>query len=239
MESLTWFVLLLAGLTCTHAVGTSETIQNLPSICQVEFRVFLVWTHNCACSVLTTGHIISVNSCFQASPSNRQIRLGTATSGWGGITREVGSIINHPLADLTVVRLTNLVWFGPTIQNVPIVPQGFSVPENVPLSIAGWGYTAQGGLFTNPYLYRAWLESKNITLCMNQHPGRVTTDNLCVGLIGSAGRDFDSDDAGAPILYEGFLTGLASFGAASSNNNLPIVATAIGPYTNWIVGAAV
>ncbi|CAB3238085.1 unnamed protein product [Arctia plantaginis] len=239
MESLTWFVLLLAGLTCTHAVGTRETIQNLPSICQVEFRFVLIWTHDCACSVLTTGHIISAWSCFQASPSDRRIRLGTATSGWGGITREVRSIINHPLADLTVVRLTNLVLLGPTIQNVPIVPQDHSVPQNEPLSIAGWGSTAQGGLFTNSYLYRAWLESKNITLCMNQHPGRVTLENLCVGLIGSAGRDFDSDDAGAPILYRGALAGLASFGAASSNNNLPIVATAIAPYTNWIVGAAV
>ncbi|CAB3233879.1 unnamed protein product [Arctia plantaginis] len=211
MASLTWFVLLLAGLTYTHALGTQTTIQNLPSMAQVEFRLGAVWRQQCIGSIITNYHVLSAGTCFQNHPSVRLIRVGSGVSGVGGTSHE----------------------------NIPIAPVNFYIPAHVHLSMAGWGITAQGGLVANNILYRMEVESKDTTGCAAQFPGRITGDNLYVGLVGRPGRDFDPSDTGAPILYHNILAGVASFGSSATYNLLPIVSTAISPYTNWIVGAAV
>lgn len=96
----------------------------------------------------------------------------------------------------------------------------------------------QGGLVANDNLYSLNIESKAITVCMAQYPDRVDATNLCVGLVDMPGRDFDPSDAGAPIIYQNFLTGIASFGESVNDDQSPIVTIAVGAFTNWIVQAA-
>lgn len=70
--------------------------------------------------------------------------------------------------------------------------------------------------------------------CIEQYPGRITPSMVCVGLTGRPGRDFDPSDTGAPVLYEGYLYGVASFGSTASGDQNAIVAQAIASYGTWV-----
>lgn len=56
-------------------------------------------------------------------------------------------MVNHPQADLSVMRAALWFIFGPTVQNIQIVPQGFFIPAHIGLSLAGWGITAVSLLY--------------------------------------------------------------------------------------------
>lgn len=83
-----------------------------------------------------------------SSLRNYRVRAGTSVRSVGGFTTDIRHAIHHPsnnlLGDVGNIGLMRVRWelsFGPTIAMTHFMPEGFFLPQNVPLQIVGWGFT--------------------------------------------------------------------------------------------------
>ncbi|CAB3233876.1 unnamed protein product [Arctia plantaginis] len=243
MAYLSWAIILLAGLTCTNALGKRISLLERPSTVQVEFRIYNGWSQQCMGNVITSYVMLSAATCFEnASYDYRRIRAGTEVRGTGGWVFEINSIRDHPTfgvnsygADLALIRVQSYFPPGPLITPVAIAYQGHHLIPQQTVDLVGWGSTAEGNLLSNNYLYSLNLVVRSYSDCQRLHGSRVITSNmLCVGLSTYGGRDWDQRDAGAPLFYGNALVGIVSFGVPHGQDASPIVATSIGSYSDWI-----
>ncbi|KAJ8709005.1 hypothetical protein PYW07_008831 [Mythimna separata] len=256
MALLCWAVVLLAGVVCSSAaLGTQTSVEQYPSIAQVDNRAGLLWLQYCKASVLTSYHVLSTAQCFSGvnySDSNRRIRAGTSYRGTGGLVRGVNRVYIHPDfgnldndADIAVVRLQEALVFGDSIKQALILGQGIYLPTGLGLTLVSWGTTTEGGNIGNNNLYELNLYTIKDEDCLlayyylQDYANKTITENMfCTGLLSSKGRDLDSRDVGAPLFYSGVTMGIVSFGVSYGEDKYPVVAAAISSYSNWIVETA-
>ena len=65
-------------------------------------------------------------------------------------------------------------------------------------------------------------------------PIKVTDNMICATIPGTSGTHWGVRDGGAPVFYDGILVGFLSFGSPYGEN-FPLVATAVSPFSEWIV----
>ncbi|KAJ0172390.1 hypothetical protein K1T71_012363 [Dendrolimus kikuchii] len=243
---LVWAVLLLAAYSKADKIGTPASIYDYPGIAQVEIGLpGLIWTQQCAATIITSWHLLSVASCFLGATEYRRIRAGTETRSSGGYLSYVASANNHPDhefdADICVVRVLTQLPLGDTIQQTAILGQGITLPTGLPVGLLGWGTTAEGGSVSSPQLYSLDLLVTDPDSCAITYLDEktVTENNICVGLTILTGRDYDARDMGDPLYYQNVLVGLLSHGRKESEDEYPIVSTLISSYTDWIIANAV
>lgn len=80
----------------------------------------------------------------------------------------------------------------------------------------------------------------NDDTCLEAYIGdKFITENMfCVRRLGANGIDFDSRDAGAPVIYSDTTAGILAFGKSRENDEFPVVSTAVASYSDWIVEQA-
>ncbi|KAM3960824.1 trypsin, alkaline C-like [Aphomia sociella] len=250
---------LFAATVCTGSDanrivgGNPTTVEEYPTIVQVEFRSAIFWSQSCAASVLNSLYVLSAAHCFSGlfyNPSNRRIRAGTTTRGSGGQVINVEVAINHPSyssftldGDISVVRLVDRLTLSDVIQQVPIISQDFELPANLPVYHAGWGATSQGGSASSQ-LQDVEILTVDRGVCHERYqtlfPRRSVTENMiCAGILDVGGRDACQGDSGGPLYYQNILVGIVSWGQGCAQAFFPGVSTRVASYTNWIVATAV
>ncbi|KAH9644501.1 hypothetical protein HF086_006034 [Spodoptera exigua] len=232
MAKLACVLFLVAAVACTNATpnrivgGNPTTIENYPSIVQIESRTGIIW-----------GHF---------NTRNRRIRAGTTNRGSGGTVVSINRIVNHPSygrnqmdGDISVIQLSSALVYSERIQQVPVIPQGFELPDNLPVVHSGWGTTSQGGL-ASAVLRDVQIYTINHEICASRYaslliPRRVTENMICAGLLDVGGKDACQGDSGGPLYYDGILVGIVSWGRGCADAVYPGVSTKVASYTDWIV----
>ncbi|PZC75083.1 hypothetical protein B5X24_HaOG200376 [Helicoverpa armigera] len=254
MAKLAFVLLLIAAAVYTDAArivgGNPTTIQEYPSIVQVEFRTGILWSQSCAANILNSRYVLSAAHCFEGFINNRRIRAGTSTRGSGGTVISLTRRINHPSygslgydGDISLVQLSSPLVWSDSIAQVSILPQGFQMPDGLPVVHAGWGTTQAGGV-SSSILRDVQIYTINRDLCTARYaslfiPQRVTENMICAGILDVGGKDACQGDSGGPLYYEGILIGVVSWGRGCADSHYPGVSTAVSSYTDWIVFNAV
>ncbi|KAF9409166.1 hypothetical protein HW555_011383 [Spodoptera exigua] len=254
MAKLACVLFLVAAVACTNATpnrivgGNPTTIENYPSIVQIESRTGIIWGQSCAASILNTRFVVSAAHCFSGifNTRNRRIRAGTTNRGSGGTVVSINRIVNHPSygrnqmdGDISVIQLSSALVYSERIQQVPVIPQGFELPDNLPVVHSGWGTTSQGGL-ASAVLRDVQIYTINHEICAARYaslliPRRVTENMICAGLLDVGGKDACQGDSGGPLYYDGILVGIVSWGRGCADAVYPGVSTKVASYTDWIV----
>ncbi|XP_035453098.2 trypsin, alkaline C-like isoform X1 [Spodoptera frugiperda] len=233
--------------------GTETSIDKFPSIVAVEFLGVWtgVWSQSCAANILTTRYVLSAAHCFEGvfyDPSYRRVRAGSSYRNTGGILSYVEVEFNHPTyglngydGDISVIRLRTPLEYSPVVQQAAIVPQGFKIPDNLPVVHAGWGAISQGGPLS-PVLLETTIFTINNELCASRYltlprPLVVTENMICAGIPDVGGKDACQGDSGGPLYYTNILVGVVSWGHGCANETFPGVSTAVSSYTDWIAAS--
>ncbi|KOB66935.1 Trypsin, partial [Operophtera brumata] len=105
--------------------------------------------------------VVSPPPSSSTLPYNRRIRAGTTNRNSGGTVIGVNSRVNHPSygsngmdADISLVQLSSGLTFSNTINSIPIPPQGFQLPDNLPVGCADAFYP---GVSTQVSSYTDWI----------------------------------------------------------------------------------
>ncbi|XP_049693478.1 trypsin, alkaline C [Helicoverpa armigera] len=251
---------LFAGLACASPSsrilgGTPSSVEKHPSIVQVESMGSAsgIWAQSCGGNILTARYVVSAAHCFHGifyEPKNRRIRAGSSERNTGGVVIQVDVEINHPTygvndmdGDISIVRLLGSLEYSPVIQQGPIIPADFNLPDGLPVVLAGWGATELGSLPSNELLETStYIVSREV--CAERYaslsiPRSVTENMICASHLDVGGRTACAGDFGGPLYYDGILVGVLSWGEGCSNKTLPGVSTAVASYTNWIIDTAV
>uniref|UniRef100_A0A2A4JTP3 Peptidase S1 domain-containing protein n=1 Tax=Heliothis virescens TaxID=7102 RepID=A0A2A4JTP3_HELVI len=235
--------------------GTATTIDKYPTMVAVEFMGIFTgtWSQSCAANVLTSRHVLTAAHCFAGlfyHISYRRIRAGSSFRNTGGVVLNAEAAFNHPSygqlgadGDISVVRLFGSLVFSPVIQQASIPPQGFQIPDNLPVVHAGWGAVFYEGP-ASQVLLETTIYTVNNQICAARYltlprPQIVTENMICAGILDVGGKDACQGDSGGPLYYGNILVGVVSWGHECANDTYPGVSAAVSPYTNWIVSTAV
>ncbi|XP_046960197.1 trypsin CFT-1-like [Vanessa cardui] len=194
----------------------------------------------CGGTIINNRSVLSAAHCFVREPTNAfQIRVGSSFANSGGSVHPVSQIINHPNYnvmnnnDISVLRVSRAFTFGSTVQVGRIPGSNYGLADNQPVWVIGWGMTSFGGSPSEQLRHvQVWTVNQNI--CRNSY-GSVITDNmLCAGHLNVGGRDSCTQDSGGPLLHNGVVVGVVSFGNGCGDGRFPGVYARVSRYTSWI-----
>ncbi|KAG8433704.1 hypothetical protein GDO86_012165 [Hymenochirus boettgeri] len=107
--------------------------------------------------------------------------------------------------------------------------------ENTTCLTSGWGSTISPGANFPALLQCVNVTTVNQTVCRSSYPTDIITDNmLCAGDM-AGGKDTCEGDSGGPLICDGKLQGITSWGnPVCGLPNKPGIFTIVSNYIDWI-----
>ncbi|KAH8280260.1 hypothetical protein KR018_001169, partial [Drosophila ironensis] len=161
-------------------------------------------------------------------------------NGTDGIVYPVSNWTHHPDFntytvdyDIAVLRLDtplNLTHFG--VRSIGIRPERPAAGRLA--TVAGWGYREEWG----PSSYT--LEQAQVPVVSSEQcnelygAGEVNERMICAGYVTEGGTDACQGDTGGPLVIDGQLVGLVSWGRGCARPNYPSVYCYVASLVDWI-----
>lgn len=216
--------------------GRDTTIEDHPYIVSVQIHN----THGCGGSILSPIWILSAAHCFIESLSAYSIRTGSTTINSGGEVIAIRRIINHPDYnaptadyDISLLELDSPIT---TIvaRSVALAAEGGPPAAGVTATVTGWGALWEGGPLST-ILQVIQVPIISMADCRAVYGANFVTDRMfCAGFLGVGGVDACQSDSGGPLIANGVLTGVVSWGFGCARPDGPGVYVSIPNLRQWI-----
>ncbi|XP_054089369.1 trypsin zeta-like [Zeugodacus cucurbitae] len=198
------------------------------------------YAHSCGGSIYSQRIVITASHCIERSKRNElMVVVGTnLRSGIDGVIVPVQEILMHeeygPERTTNDIALLVLAAELP-INNITIKPIELTDMQPQPGEIAtitGWGVNAEGD--SPDFLHEVQVPIISHEICKQSYPNRITDDMLCAGLLGVGGKDACKKDSGGPLLINGKLAGVVSWGSGCGLPNFPGVYANVWYLLPWL-----
>uniref|UniRef100_A0A8C3T457 Peptidase S1 domain-containing protein n=1 Tax=Chelydra serpentina TaxID=8475 RepID=A0A8C3T457_CHESE len=124
----------------------------------------------------------------------------------------------------------------------PIQPDAYVRPIPLPTAcpevgslcmVSGWGNILSDGLLSANNLQCVEVPIVSDQVCERSYPGMITSTMMCAGYL-EGGKDACQGDAGGPLVCNGELQGIMSWGFGWAQKDHPSIYTKICSLLSWI-----
>ncbi|XP_028895423.2 trypsin zeta [Zeugodacus cucurbitae] len=198
------------------------------------------YDHSCGGSIYSDRIVITASHCVDGTESSElMVVVGTnQRNGTDGVIVPVQEIIMHEEYDQE--RTTNdiallVLAAALPINNFTIKPIELAEvqPEHGDIAtITGWGLDAQSQIPN--FLHEVKVPIVSNKICNQSYEGAITEAMLCAGLLDVGGKDACQMDSGGPLLVNGKLAGVVSWGSGCGLPNYPGVYANVWYLLPWL-----
>ncbi|XP_046961253.1 trypsin, alkaline B-like isoform X3 [Vanessa cardui] len=223
--------------------GSLTTIQNYPFAAVVLRNTNQGYTQACGGVILNNRSVVSVGHCFYGtSPNVWRIRVGSSYASSGGSTHNVGSLIIHPDYnnmldnDIGIFRVSSSFSLGGNVQPGRFAGPNYNVADGQAVWTAGWGAIYYGGP-RSEQLRHVQIFTVNYTVCRRNYniiSVTIPETQMCAGILDQGGRDFCEGDYGGPLVHNGVVVGISTYGFVCGRDRYPGVYSRVSSFINWI-----
>ncbi|XP_066457443.1 cationic trypsin-3-like [Eleutherodactylus coqui] len=192
-------------------------------------------SYSCGGALFNNQWVVSAAQCYQ---SHIEVKLVEHTIGVVEGTEQLISaakIIRHPgynsfghENDIMLIKLSLPTILNNWVQNISL-PSQCGVTGTKCLA-SGWGNLLHNGDKSRNVLQCGEATVLSSSECNKAYPGQITSNMICAGFL-EGGKDSCQGAAGGPLVCNGVLQGIASFGCAGGK---PGVYSKFCNYVTWI-----
>ncbi|XP_039499977.1 trypsin alpha-3-like [Drosophila santomea] len=231
--------LLIASVALISAEWMPERIARPQpvNISKVPWQASILGNKRCGGAILNDRTVLSAAHCVvTGDPKNYSVSVGASTTLKGGQLVKVQSIIRHEgynkvsnSNDIVILRLSTRLHLGANVQPIPLaesVPSGGSAAL-----VSGWARTKKDR--RRPMSQTLLSTSVDIVdqqACTKFYPNKSSV--LCAT---SHGASACRDDSGCPLVSDGKLVGIVSFGVARPHPTYPGGYANVAELRPWIL----
>nr|XP_044249214.1 transmembrane protease serine 9-like [Drosophila takahashii] len=225
--------------------GTTVDIARHPYLVSLRYRRNETesYKHECAGVIISEQALLTSAQCLDGLPEGTKLLAvagANTRNGTDGFIYPVANWTHHPNYDpitvdndigvLLLDTPLNLTHFG--ISSIGIRSERPAVGRLA--TVAGWGYREEWG----PSSYN--LEQTEVPVVSAEEctqiygAGEVTERMICAGFVTQGGSDACQGDTGGPLVIDGQLVGLVSWGRGCARPNYPTVYCYVASFADWI-----
>ncbi|XP_017014661.2 trypsin delta-like [Drosophila takahashii] len=189
--------------------------------------------HTCDAVIYSDQIVITAAHCIPSNNSTEiTIRVGSSKGNSGGQLVNVSTIQIHEgfgqswSNNIAVIRLKTSLRMSANVKSIPLAD---SSPEpGSSASVSGWGRL---GCYQ---LLETTVNIKDLNSCQTSYGQGITKDMICAA---AEGIGFCSAASGGPLVSEGKLVGIVSFGKGCAHPDYPGIYVDVAQLKSWILKA--
>lgn len=200
--------------------------------------------HRCGAVIISATRLLTAAHCIDVDhlPSDYVALVGsTKLYGATAKTSVLLNYVRHPeykgiiqLNDIAILKLKTQLTFGAGVRAIALPPQGAPTADGSIATVTGWGRMHEHSELLSYNLHVVSVKIISNERCKKVHRNRLSGDMLCAGITETGGGDSCIGDNGGPLVVNGVLHGLVSWGTGCGKPHNPRVYVRVSSFTNWI-----